>query len=206
MPTLVGAYVVFQATQKNGYQSGFSLSLMLAFSLCSIGDIFFALESVGLNEFYFASYIFFTLAHFSFIYALVYGVPVSTIKAKRHWGQLAVATLILVYVAEVFVLNRHYFGNALFEISIYGSFLSIMTIATAMRLLHHGLTSYFTLLIGSVCFLTSDVLIVVTSFSNQLSWFEPVIIPLYHLAIILMVYGFSVGKANSYSVNVKSVH
>ncbi|MFM7078347.1 MAG: lysoplasmalogenase family protein [Bacteroidota bacterium] len=204
IPALVGAYVVFNQTQDNGYESGYSLSLMFAFALCSIGDVFFALEFVGLDAFYFISYVMFTLAHFCFVYALVYGVPVSNIKTKRHWGQLAIASVLIVCVVEIFVLNRDSFSTAILEISVYGTFLSLTAICAAMRMLHHGFESYFTVLVGSVCFLTSDVFIVITEFTEHLSWSVPIIIPLYYIGISLMVYGFSIGKPYSYTIPVKN--
>jgi hypothetical protein len=206
IPALVGSYVVFNKTQDNGYESGYGLSLMFGFALCAIGDLFTALEHVGLDGFYLTSYVFFTLGQLCFIYALTYGVPVSNIKTRRHWGQLAAASVLLVCVVEILVLNRESFADAILEISVYGTFLSLTSICSAMRMLHHGVKSYFTVLVGSICFLTSDTLIVITKFTDHVSWSLPLITPLYYLGISLMVYGFSIGKPYSHPVTVKNGH
>ena len=109
----------------------------------SIGDLLLLFETAVFegNPFFLLGMASFALAHVCFIYAMIGGVPVSNINAKRHWGQLATATLLLVFGVEFFILNRESFGELKMAILTYCVALVVMSIAASLRMLHHGTES-----------------------------------------------------------------
>ncbi len=125
-------------------------------------------------------------------------MPVSAIKEKRHWGQLACGTLVLVFGAEFFILNRDYFGELVFPVLIYCALIVIMAISAAMRMMHHGKESYFLILSGALLFMASDALLATVIFTDHFDRAEFLVLPLYFSAVGLLAIGFSNGKTGSY--------
>jgi uncharacterized membrane protein YhhN len=196
LPALICAWHAFNTSLLQRSLKRRSNYLAFAFVFCSLGDLLLALEPTqSFHKYFFLSGMTsFVLAHSCFIIVLIGGVPVSNINAKRHWGQLATATLLLVFGVEFFILNRESFGDLQIPILIYCFILVLMSIAASMRMLHHGRRSYLTILFGVILFMTSDGLLATVRFTDHLDAFSFMILPTYFTAIGLMCYGFSVGK------------
>lgn len=172
---------------------------MFAFAFCAFGDLLLALEPVGStgHSLFLSGMASFGFAHVCFIGAMIGGVPVSNINAKRHWGQLAVATLLLVFGVEYFILSRESFGDLKLAVLIYASALVVMSIAASLRMLHHGKGSYLSVLGGAVLFMTSDALLATVRFTDHIDAASFMILPTYFAAIGMLCYGFSIGKTRS---------
>ncbi|MFM8949191.1 MAG: lysoplasmalogenase family protein [Bacteroidota bacterium] len=200
LPAILCSWFAFSQVRTNGYDSKIQKFILLAFLMCGIGDFLLAMADgypIG-NGWFLAGMLSFAIAHVGLIGSLVAGVPVSTIKEKRHWGQLACATLVLVFGAEFFILNREYFGSLGLPVLVYCVLLVTMVISAALRMMHHGKESYFAILWGALLFMTSDALLATVIFTDHLDLAEILVLPLYFSAIGLLAYGFSSGKAGSY--------
>lgn len=201
VPALLCSWFAFSQVKANGYGGDVQKFIALAFLMCGIGDVLLSFDDgndIG-NGWFLAGMLGFALAHVGFIGSLVSGVPVSAIKEKRHWGQLATATLILVFGAEFFILNREYFGSLMLPVLIYCVLLVTTAISAAMRMMHHGKESYFSVLSGALLFMISDALLATVIFTDHFDHAEILVLPIYFSAIGLLAYGFSRGKAGSYN-------
>ena len=201
VPALLCSWFTFSQVKANGYGRDVQKFIVLAFLMCGIGDVLLSIdtENPNSNGWFLAGMLGFALAHVGFIGSLVSGVPVSAIKDKRHWGQLATATLILVFGAEFFILNREYFGSLMLPVLVYCALLVTTAISAAMRMLHHGKESYFSILSGALLFMISDALLATVIFTDHFDRADILVLPFYFSAIGLLAYGFSRGKAGSYN-------
>jgi len=200
IPAVLCAWFAYSQVKANGYVGNIPKFVGLAFLMCCLGDICLAIADgypFGTGWFL-AGMLCFALAHVGFIGSLVSGVPVSAIKEKRHWGQLACGTLVLVFGAEFFILNRDYFGELVFPVFIYCALIVIMAISAAMRMMHHGKESYFLILSGALLFMASDALLATVIFTDHFDRAEFLVLPLYFSAVGLLAIGFSNGKTGSY--------
>lgn len=194
IPALLLGVACYQNLRINGYHPNIALSMLIGFVFCSLADLFITLNETGKTQYYLLGMVMYMLTYLSFIVALTYGVPISHIKEKRHWGQLAFAAFLVVLIAEVYVLNYEYFGAWKFAFAIYGLFLLILSIASTMRMMYHGKQSYFLILAGTLMLTSSDLLVILSDFSHlwqgAINWINPA----YYLALILIALGFSLGK------------
>jgi uncharacterized membrane protein YhhN len=200
VPAILCAWFAYPQIKANGYSRNVQKFIAFAFLMCSLGDILLSIADGHSNGsgWFLAGMLSFAMAHVGFIGSLVSGVPVSIIKEKRHWWQLACGTLVLVFGAEFFILNLEYFGELVFPVLIYCVLLVTMAISAAMRMMHHGKESYFAILSGALFFMASDALLATVVFTDHFDRAEFLVLPLYFSAIGLLAYGFGKGKAGSY--------
>ncbi len=180
--------MVFFRLQTSGTQNRMFRNLMVAgFIFSAAGD--FLLMFTEVNETYFiAGLVAFLFAHFCYT-----GGFISQIFQNRpwnqHWGQLAVSTMIVVYGAEFFILNRSGFGSLTLPVMIYCAAITAMGVAAVMRDRYKNANGYFRVVLGAVFFVISDSLLATNKFIAPIESAGLLILGTYFFAQYLIATG-----------------
>jgi len=161
--------------------------MMAGFGFSALGD--FLLMFSGDDEGYFiAGLVAFLIAHLCYI-----GGFISQIMQNRpwnfHWGQLAFSTLIVVYGAEFFIINRESFGALMFPVFIYCIAITLMGVTAVMRDRYRNGNGYFRVVIGALFFIISDSLLATAKFITPFEGSGLLILATYFFAQYMIATG-----------------
>ncbi len=180
--------MVFFRLQTSGTQNRMFRNLMVGgFLFSATGD--FLLMFSDINDNYFIS----GLIAFLFAHLCYTGGFISQIFQNRpwnqHWGQLAVSTMIVVYGAEFFILNRSGFGYLALPVMIYCVAITAMGVAAVMRNRYKNANGYFRVVTGALFFVISDSLLATNKFIAPIEGAGLLILGTYFLGQYLIATG-----------------
>ncbi len=199
---MIAIYFFFRTQTGNVQQKKFKNLLLTGFILSCAGDIFLMLQPMNPNYFL-VGLVAFLAAHICY----TAGFIVDMFEKRpwnQHWAQLAFATLIVVYGAEFFILNRFSFGNLYFPVLIYCMAIAVMGVSAVMRDKYKNPGGYLKVVIGAVFFIISDSLLATNNFIVPFPFSGPMILGTYFVAQYLIATGCLVDlKRGRYAVEEK---
>jgi uncharacterized membrane protein YhhN len=159
---LLSLLILFRISiQKSGYKIFTSL-ITGALIFSTAGDILMMFTSES-DNFFLAGLVTFLIAHFFYTAAFTYDIFQKRVK-EQHWGQLALSTLMVVYSAEFYILNRFSFGPMWLPVMIYCIGISVMGISAIMRGRSHNSSAYYRIVAGALLFIAADSFIALEKF------------------------------------------
>jgi uncharacterized membrane protein YhhN len=161
--------------------------MMAGFIASMAGDILLMFSNRG-EQWFISGLIAFLTAHVMYMLGFVS----QTLRDRpwtQHWGQLAFATLIVVYGAEFFILNRQYFGSLKIPVMVYCIAITAMGVAATMRDRDKNPGGYMRVLIGVVFFIISDSLLAANKFIEEFAGAGPAILVTYFFAQYMIATG-----------------
>lgn len=186
-------FYLFNSQHQKG--KAFRAFILPAFLFCSLGDAFMMFMPVSENYFI-AGLGAFLIGHI--LLTSSFASEIITNKSwNQHWLQLAFSTLIVVYGAEFFILNRAAFGELWFPVLIYCFAISAMGVAATMRDYYASRQGYFKVIIGAIFFILSDSLLAVNKFVVPFEYAGTLILATYFLAQYLIATGCLANGLNS---------
>jgi uncharacterized membrane protein YhhN len=184
---LISLLILFRImTKKSGYNI-FRALITGAILLSIIGDILmmFSPES---DNYFLAGLGTFLVVHFFYTAAFTYDIFQKRVK-EQHWGQLAISTLMVVYSAEFYILNRYSFGSMWLPVMIYCIAISLMGISAIMRGRYHNPAAYYRIVTGALLFIVADSFIALDKFVIQFDFSGVIILGTYFAAQYLICIG-----------------
>jgi uncharacterized membrane protein YhhN len=159
---LLSLLIIFRISiQKSGYKIFTSL-ITGALIFSTAGDILMMFTSES-DNFFLAGLVTFLIAHFFYTAAFTYDIFQKRVK-EQHWGQLALSTLMVVYSAEFYILNRFSFGAMWLPVMIYCIAISVMGISAIMRGRYQNPSAYYRIVAGALLFIAADSFIALEKF------------------------------------------
>ena len=141
------------------------------------------------NESYFiAGLVAFLIAHLAYTAGFILHIFESG-RWNQHWSQLAFSTLIVVYGAEFFILNRVSFGSLQVPVLFYCIAITAMGVAAVMRDKEKNNKGYFKVVTGAVFFIISDSLLAIYKFRTPFPGADLLILSTYFFAQYLIAMG-----------------
>jgi len=174
------------STQKSVYTI-FSSLITGALVFSAAGDILMMFTDVS-DNFFLAGLVTFLIAHFFYTAAFTYDIFQKRVK-EQHWGQLAFSTLMVVYSAEFYILNRFSFGDMWLPVMIYCIAISVMGISAIMRGRYHNPSAYYRIVAGALLFIAADSFIALEKFVMHFDFSGVVILGTYFTAQYLISMG-----------------
>ncbi len=184
---LLMLFFLFRTYTTTGSLPWFRNIILFALFFSFIGDVLlmFAHRS---EAFFMAGLIAFLFVHLGYSTAFLADMFMNR-PWKQHWGQLAFATMIVVYAAEFYILNRFSFESLWLPVLIYCMAITLMGVTATMRDLYKNRESFFMIVTGSVLFIISDSLLATDKFVIQFSYAGTLILSTYFMAQYLIVTG-----------------
>ena len=162
-PIVLLLVMIFFRIQTGGSNERmFRNFLMTGFLFSAIGDLLL-MFSPSSDGFFISGLVAFLISHLCYTGGFVAQIMQNK-PWNQHWGQLAFSTLVVVYGAEFFVLNRFSFGNLQLPVMIYCVAITAMGVAAVMRDRFKNREGYFRVVIGAVFFIMSDSLLATDKF------------------------------------------
>ncbi|MBL0342105.1 MAG: lysoplasmalogenase [Bacteroidetes bacterium] len=184
---LVLIYFFFRTLTMTARNKRFKNLMLAGFLFSSAGDFFLMLK--GINQNYFLiGLIAFLAAHILYSSGFIIDI-LDKRPWTQHWGQLAFSTLIVVYGAEFFILNRTSFADLYFPIMIYCFAIAFMGVSAVMRDKYKNQQGYFKVLAGAVFFIISDSLLATNTFISPFPFSGTLILSTYFIAQYLIATG-----------------
>lgn len=184
---LISIFIFFRSHTGSVNNIRFRNLLLTGFVFSLIGDVLLMFQIAGQN-FLIGGLIAFLVAHLCYATGFI-----SDMFDKRpwsqHWGQLAFSTLIVVYGAEFFIINRFDFGSLYFPVMIYCMAIVIMGVNAVMRDKYKNPKGYLKVVIGAVFFIISDSLLATNLFITPIPFSGPLILGTYVIAQYLIATG-----------------
>ena len=161
--------------------------MITGFLFSAAGDtlLMFSKESEG---YFIAGLVAFLLAHIAYMAGFIIQIFESG-RWNQHWSQLAFSTLIVVYGAEFFILNRESFGNLKIPVMLYCVAITAMGVAAVMRDKEKNYRGYFKVVTGAVFFIVSDSLLAIYKFRTPFPADDLLILSTYFIAQYLIAMG-----------------
>lgn len=161
--------------------------MMAAFFFCAIGDLVLMFSHKD-DLFFIGGLVAFLLGHLFFTATFIR--EITTVKPlQQHWMQLAFATLVVVYGAEFFILNRFSFGNLMIPVLVYCIAITAMGVSATMRDSSVNKNAYLKVVTGAVFFIISDSLLATNKFIQSFDLAGPLILGTYFIAQYLILIG-----------------
>jgi len=110
---------------------------------------------------------------------------------NQHWSQLAVATLILVYVVEFYVSNHNSFIELWWETLLYVCAIGLMGITATLRDKTQFKSTYYRILTGALLFIISDSLLAINKFIHPFDFANLLVMMSYAFAQLLLITGIA---------------
>jgi len=187
-PIVLILVFIFFKTRTSGVTGKMFKNLILAgFAFSCLGDtlLMFTEES----ELYFmGGLVAFLIAHVFYTSGFIKDM-FDKRPWNQHWGQLAFATLMVVYGAEFFILNRISFGDFYLPVLIYCVAISMMGVSAVMRDKYKNPAGFYKVVAGALFFMISDSLLATNKFITPFDYSGPLILGTYFLAQYLIAVG-----------------
>lgn len=168
-------------------QRSFRILVVAALTFSFLGTLVLSLENSG-NHFFLYSLILFLVGHLFYLSAFVYEI-LKTKSFNYHWGQLAVATLVVVYGAEFYILNRFSFGQLWLPVMLYTMAITALGVATVMRNAAFPRRHYLFVATGAMLLIIGDSLFAIQKFVVTVDWIAPLMGIAFFMGHYLMVKG-----------------
>ncbi len=161
--------------------------MIIGFLSSAVGDTLIMFSEN--NDMYFISaLIAFLIAHVCYTVAFIIQIFESG-RWNQHWSQLAFSTLVVVYGAEFFILNRGSFGSLVVPVLFYCIAIIAMGVAAVMRDKEKNFKGYFLVVTGAVFFIISDSLLAIDKFKSHFAIADLLILSTYFFAQYLIAMG-----------------
>lgn len=185
-PLIVLSLLVFYSIYTYSIKHNTKRNLLLGALLFSgVGDVFLMFEQVSEN--YFLTGLFFFLGAL-ILYCLYFLLVLLQNRPwNLHWLQIAIATIVLVYGVEFYVINNFAFGNLKVAILFYCLTLCALGIMAAFMPYKRSFKIYITMLIGVISFIVSDSIIAIERFVTEMPYAGMYILATYMIAQYLIV-------------------
>lgn len=178
--------LIFRSSLINIHRN-FKNLVIAALTFSFLGMLVLSLETSG-NYFFLYALLLFLVGHLFYLSAFVYDI----LKNKSyhfHWGQLAVATLVVVYGAEFYILNRYSFDQLWLPVMLYTIVITALGVVTVMRHAVHPHQPYFFVASGAMLLICADSLFAIQRFVVTADWIAPLMVIAFYTGHYLMVKG-----------------
>jgi uncharacterized membrane protein YhhN len=186
VPVLMLLFLVVSLISVSG-QKSFMRWITGALIFSVSGDVLLIFAK-GSDLFFMAGLLAFLIAHLSYISAFVHQIFANR-PWNQHWGQLAFSTLVVVYGAEFFILNRNSFATLEIPVLFYCIAITAMGVAATMRNAMIHPRSYFMVLGGAMLFVISDSLLATAKFITPFPFSGMMILGTYYAAQYFLITG-----------------
>jgi uncharacterized membrane protein YhhN len=179
-PMVLIVVLIFFRMQTGTGNNLFRNLMITGFAFSSAGD-FLLMFTEQDGNFFIAGLIAFLITHICYTAGFITQI-FSNRAWNQHWGQLAFSTLIVVYGAEFFILNRTSFGELTIPVMIYCLAITSMGVAAVMRDRNKYSNGYFKVLAGAMFFVVSDSLLATNKFIFTFDYSGTLILATYFFA------------------------
>lgn len=184
---LLMLFFFYRIQTGNVQNKSFRNFILAGFLLSAAGDTVLMFTDHG-QVYLLTGLVLFLLAHGSYILGFLNDI-LKNRPWNQHWGQLAFSTLLVVYGAEFYIINRFSFGEMSLPVMIYCIGITAMGVTAAMRDRTHNFGAYLMVCVGSVFFMISDSLLATQLFITPYPFSGQLILGTYFLAQYLIGIG-----------------
>lgn len=184
---VISLMILFKTESGPDMNPGFRNFILAGLLFSVVGDVLMMFTDFN-SGYFLGGLIFFLFAHLYYTGGFLYQVLKSR-PWNQHWSQLALATLIVVYGAEFFILNRESFGELKIPVLVYCIAITTMGVAAVMRDRYKTGNGYTKVIVGAVFFIISDSLIAADKFISSFENSGPIILLTYFIAQYLIATG-----------------
>lgn len=179
--------LILLAAFRNKVVGGNGLLVTVALVMSLAGDVFLMFDEAQ-PIFFMGGLAAFLTAHIFYTAFFVNDILRSR-PWNQHWFQMALATVLVVYAVEFYILNRQFFGELKLYVLIYITMIAIMGISAVMRDRTRPQAAYAPIMAGALFFITSDSLLAINKFVMELPFASAGILFLYATAQYLIISG-----------------
>lgn len=187
-PMVLLVLFFFYRIQTGAVENKTFRNLMLAgFLFSALGDALLMFVEMG-QPYFIGGLVAFLIAHICYTAGFINDIFRSR-PWNQHWGQLALSTLVVVYGAEFYILNRFSFESLAIPVMIYCAGITVMGVSAVMRDRTKNWSAYVTVCIGALFFIISDSLLATNLFVTKIPFAGELILSTYYLAQYLIGIG-----------------
>jgi uncharacterized membrane protein YhhN len=170
-------------------------NFMLAGILASmLGDTLLLFTGSG-ERYFLMGLVAFLLAHIFYSVSFIKGI-FDNRPWNHHWGQLAFSTLVVVFGAEFFIINREHFGLMQLPVMFYCMAITVMGVSAVMRDRSRNPDACNRVIAGAILFIVSDALLATDKFIVPFTGSAIAILGTYFAAQYMIVTGVFSGMGS----------